>query len=102
MQILNILAPVFLLIGLGAVLQWTRFVSPDFLKEANRVTYWLGLPALLFSQLVASFPQSGGAGKKFTVVLVATRLLVAPGYLSGCVCRGPGPGAGHLLPPPPS
>ena len=55
MQILNILAPVFLLIALGAVLQKTAFVPADFLKEANRVTYWLGLPALLFTQLAGSF-----------------------------------------------
>ena len=50
MQILNTLAPVFLLIAAGAGLQAGKFVSANFLKEANRVTYWLGLPALLFSQ----------------------------------------------------
>ncbi len=97
MQILNILAPVFLMIALGAVLQWTKFVSPGFLKEANRVTYWLGLPALLFSQLVASFHQSGGAGKMFTVMLVATGLLVAAGYLAAWLLRVPGAVAGTFV-----
>ena len=61
MQILNILAPVFLLVGLGVVLQASKFISPNFLKEANRLTYWLGLPALLFSQLAASFHDVAGA-----------------------------------------
>src|SRR6478735_4197785 len=54
-QIINTLAPVFLLIAIGSALQFCKFVSPDFLKEANRLTYWLGLPALLFSQLAGSF-----------------------------------------------
>ena len=76
MQILNILAPVFLLIALGAALQKTAFVPPDFLKEANRVTYWLGLPALLFTQLAGSFHQSDGAGLMLGVMLGATGLLV--------------------------
>ena len=60
MLILNTLAPVFLLIAAGAALQATKFVSPGFLKEANRVTYWLGLPALLFSQLAGSFRDASG------------------------------------------
>ena len=47
-------------------------VSAGFLREANRVTYWLGLPALLFSQLAGSFHQAGGAGLMFTVMLAAT------------------------------
>ena len=90
MQILNILAPVFLMIGLGTVLQRTKFVSPGFLKEANRVTYWLGLPALLFSQLAATFHHAGGAGLMFSVMLVATGLLVVAGYLAGWLLRVPG------------
>jgi len=35
-------------------MQRTGFVSAGFLREANRVTYWLGLPALFFSQLGGS------------------------------------------------
>lgn len=81
MQILNILAPVFLLIALGAGLQRTGFVSPNFLKEANRVTYYLGLPALVFSQLASSFHQGSGAGLMLGVMLGATGLLVLAGYL---------------------
>jgi hypothetical protein len=40
--ILNTLAPVFLLIAIGAGLQASKFWSAGFLKEANRVTYWRG------------------------------------------------------------
>lgn len=97
MHILNILAPVFLLIAVGAVLQKTAFVSADFLKEANRVTYWLGLPALLFSQLAGSFHQAGGAGLMLSVMLVATGGLIALAYLAAGLLRVPGPAAGTFV-----
>jgi len=96
-HILNILAPVFLLIAGGAVLQKTAFVSPDFLKEANRVTYWLGLPALLFSQLVSSFHSGGGAGLMLGVMLGATVLLVLVGYLAAWLVRVPAAAAGTFV-----
>lgn len=93
-HILNTLAPVFLLIAIGAVLQKTGFVPPGFLREANRVTYWLGLPALLFSQLAESFHQADGAGLMLGVMLGATALLVAVSYLVAWAMRVPGPALG--------
>ncbi|PAW87283.1 MAG: hypothetical protein B9S26_14460 [Opitutia bacterium Tous-C4FEB] len=70
--ILNTLAPVFLLIALGAGLQASRFLSPGFLREANRVVYWVGLPALLFSQLARLGRGVGDATPMLGVMLVAT------------------------------
>ena len=97
MQILNTLAPVFILIAAGAGLQAVKFVSPNFLKEANRVTYWLGLPALLFSQLATSFHQGGGAGRMFLVTLVGTLLVVLAGYLAAWLMKIPGIAMGTFV-----
>ena len=97
MQILDILAPVFLLIAIGAVLQKKEFVSANFLKEANRVTYWLGLPALIFSQLAKSFHQAEGAGLMLGVMLGATGLLVVAAYLGAWLLRVPGAAAGTFV-----
>jgi malate permease and related proteins len=96
-QIFNILAPVFLLIALGAGLQQTKIVSPGFLKEANRVTYWLGLPALLFSQLAGSLHGAGGAELMLGVMLAATGLVVLAGYLAGWLRRVPGAALGTFV-----
>lgn len=97
MQILNILAPVFLMIALGAGLQRSRFVSPDFLKEANRVTYWLGLPALLFSQLVGSFHELGGAKLMLGGMLASTLLVILVSYLAAWVFKVPGTVSGTYV-----
>lgn len=97
MQILNVLAPVFLLIAIGAVLQRSEFVSRSFLTEANRITYWLGLPALLFVQLVDSFNRFGGAGVMLTAMLLATAGALTAGYLAAWILRVPGPATGTFV-----
>ncbi len=85
--ILNTLTPVFLLIALGAVLQRTGFVSGDFLREANRVTYWLGLPALMFSQLTSSVHRLEEARLMFSVMFLATALAVVVAYIAAWTGR---------------
>ncbi|MFZ5497086.1 MAG: AEC family transporter [Verrucomicrobiota bacterium] len=97
MLILDTLAPVFLLIATGAALQAVRFVSADFLKEANRVTYWLGLPALLFSQLAGSFRDAQGAGLMLTVMAGATLLVIVAGYGVAVLLRVPGAALGTFV-----
>lgn len=95
--ILNTLAPVFLMVAVGAILQRSGFVSASFLKEANRVTYWLGLPALLFSQLAGSFHQAAGAKAILGAMLVATLLAIGAAYLLGWMLRVPGAAAGTFV-----
>ncbi len=96
-EILNTLAPVFLLIAVGAGLQRSGFVAPDFLKEANRLTYWVGLPALLFSQLAASFHRSDGAGLMFGVMLGATGATIVAAYAVAWLWRVPGAAVGTFV-----
>jgi len=85
--IFNVLAPVFFLIALGVVLERTQFVSGTFLREANKVTYWLGLPALLFSSLATSLHEAGGAKSMLLTLLTATGLVIAAAYLLAWALR---------------
>lgn len=96
-MILNTLAPVFLLVALGAVLQRTEFVSVNFLREANRLTYWLGLPALLFSQLAGSFQEAAGAKPMLGAMVTATVLTIVTGYLAAWALRVPEAAAGTFV-----
>jgi predicted permease len=92
--VLNTLAPVFLMIAIGAIMQRSGFVSVNFLREANRVTYWLGLPALLFSQLAGSFHDAGGAKPMLGAMLVATLILIGLAYVAAWLLRVPGAALG--------
>jgi malate permease and related proteins len=84
MTVLNVLAPVFLLIALGAVLVRIRFVSEAFLRETNRVTYWLGLPALLFTSLARAFHDASSSKALLGTLIVSTLSVVVLAYLT---CR---------------
>ncbi len=95
--ILNTLAPVFLLIAIGAGLQASKFWSAGFLKEANRVTYWLGLPALLFTQLAGSIHGVTGAKAMLGGMMAATLAVLALGYAVAWLMRVPGAVAGTFV-----
>ncbi|MDX2185869.1 MAG: AEC family transporter [Opitutaceae bacterium] len=81
MLVVNVLAPVFLLIGLGAVLVRVRFVSEAFLRETNRVTYWLGLPALLFTSLAESFHDAEASRQILVALFLATLGVIFLAYV---------------------
>lgn len=89
MHIINTIAPVFLLIGLGLFLRLGRFMSDDFAKSLNRLAYWVGLPCLLFYKVALTEHDFASAGKTFAVVFGATLVTVAAGYLTAFVMRIP-------------
>ncbi len=51
MLIINSIAPIFLLIALGKILQKTAFLPDSFFKGLNRFVFWFALPALLISSI---------------------------------------------------
>jgi predicted permease len=51
MFIINSIAPIFLLIILGKVLDKTGFLPGSFFKGLNRLVFWLALPALLIHNI---------------------------------------------------
>jgi malate permease and related proteins len=73
MAILNTLAPVFLIIAFGYALRRGQWLGDAFLKEANRVVYWIGLPAYLLITL-ATAPHGDGAWGRLTLMLVGATL----------------------------
>lgn len=97
MLVLNALTPVFLIIALGAWMQKAQFVSPTFLREANRVTYWLGLPALIFSQLVSALHQAEGAERLLAAMFLTTAIALAVGYGVAWLLRVPGRAMGTFV-----
>lgn len=73
-EILTIVLPVFLVIGLGYGIKWTSLISDDFLFALNRLAYYLALPSLLFYKIAsadfsASFNISLVVGLALTVFL---------------------------------
>jgi predicted permease len=82
---------------LGAALIRGGLLGPGFLREANRLTYWVGLPALLLQQLAAGLPPAGTAAPLMLTVGVGTLLVVGAGYGTGVWLRVPGASLGTFV-----
>ncbi len=54
MQIVETLAPILLLLALGAALARGRFLGRDFMVDLNRLVFYLALPSLIFMSIATA------------------------------------------------
>jgi predicted permease len=83
MRIVETLAPVFLIIAFGWWLRRRSWLGDDFLNEANRVVYWIGLPAFLLISLATAPHSEAPAGRLTLMLLGATALTIGLALLAG-------------------
>lgn len=72
MTVLNLLAPIFLMIALGVGLQRRGMMSAELVAGVSRLLYWVGLPAAVFYALAAAEATSERFGALFAVMAMAT------------------------------
>ncbi|MCC5021857.1 MAG: hypothetical protein J6386_04675 [Candidatus Synoicihabitans palmerolidicus] len=77
MTIINLLAPLFLIIALGAALQRGGMLSEVVVAGVNKLLYWVGLPAAVFHALVAA--EAGAAGSGVLLMLMEGATLLNAG-----------------------
>ncbi len=70
------LGPIVLIIALGATLFRSGFLGRAQLRDIDRLTYWVGVPCLLFAK-IATAPVAGTAALRLSIVLVAATLVTA-------------------------
>jgi predicted permease len=90
MTILNTLAPVFVLIALGALLRRLRFFDGKGVDTLNRCCYWIGLPSILFTKIGLEPAPEGASGRLVLALLGATALLLLAALAVGLLLRQPG------------
>lgn len=89
--------PVFLVIGVGACLRRTGFLSAEFVKRLMRLVYWVGLPCLLFYKTAGASYDYQAAGKTFLVVLIGMFACIIVGYIVTFFLRVDGNKAGTFV-----
>ena len=97
MLVLNTLVPLLALITLGAALRRWNFAPPSFFREANRLLYWIALPALLFYQTAEATIQGGAALRVFLTLLAGMAASIALGYLVAFWLRLPRTSVGAFV-----
>jgi predicted permease len=97
MVILNALAPILLLVALGALLRIAGFLKPSFFREINPLIYWVALPCLLFHKTSGTTVELGQAMKITLLLLAGTAASLGLAYAVGALLRLPAPSLGAFV-----
>ncbi len=73
--------PVFSIIGLGYVLMHRHFVGEAFITSANRVVYYVAVPAMLFHEVARSSFSENFHGGAVLSMLAGLGLITASAFL---------------------
>lgn len=82
MTIIETIAPIFLIIIFGAILQGKGFLKNHFIQEANRFIFRFPLPALIFAGIVKSSMQDVTA-THIAVAIIPTVLILGIAFSIG-------------------
>ena len=96
MPILETLAPVILLIAFGAVLAHIRFLGSAFMADLNKLAFWIALPCLIFRSIAEAQTPDPDTGKVIVVLVVASLIGAAVGWLATRWVSAPSETAGTL------
>ena len=97
MFIINSIAPIFLLIAFGWILQKTRFFHDSFFKGLNRFVYWFALPALLVTSISRAEIDSGAISKILALFSLGTLLSLALAWMIARKLQLPAPSRGSFI-----
>jgi len=95
--IFSSLLPIFLVIGLGAVLRQSGFLPFSFFSGLNRLAFYVGLPALLFSRIATSPLEGGPALRIFNLLLITIIIITIISYLLSYAGRLSAPQRGSFI-----
>ncbi len=79
-EIILIILPVFLVIGLGFGLKRTGFFSSGFLVDLNRLIYFIALPALLFYKIAKADFSSSFNGSLLVGIIISLCVISVLSY----------------------
>jgi predicted permease len=96
MTILETLAPMILLIALGAGLARIKFLGREFMADLNKLAFWIALPALLFISATHATEPGSQVGILLAVLFSGTILITALAWILCLLLRMPAGSRGAL------
>jgi len=87
--VIQILAPILLLVLLGVFLGRLRFLGPGFLGDLNKLVFWVALPALLFRSVAHAEHPGPQTFPLLLLLIAATGVCALAGWISAGLLRLP-------------
>ena len=73
MNIITTIIPIFVIIIIGWFARWRGFIPPEFISPANRLVYYIAIPAMIFHSI-----SKASLKTQFDVTVLALTLLPVP------------------------
>ena len=97
MVLVDTLAPLVLLIALGAALARIRFLGSAFIADLNKLAFWIALPALLFTSAGGAAAPESETFRLFAVLVIGTALITLLAFAASFALRMPPNTRGTLM-----
>jgi hypothetical protein len=97
LSVLETLAPLALLIGLGVGLARVRFLGAAFMADLNKLAFWVALPALLFRSAMGARHPSAQIWTLVAVLIGATLFIALVAWGATYALGLPTSGRGTLV-----
>ncbi len=97
MVLVDTLAPLVLLIALGAALARIRFLGPAFIADLNKLAFWIALPALLFTSASGAAAPDVRTLRLLAVLVAGTALITLLAFGASLALRMPASTRGTLM-----
>ena len=97
MLVVETLAPLVLLIGLGVCLARIRFLGPEFMADLNKLAFWIALPALLFTSANGAAAPDAQTWRLLAVLFGGTVIITLAALGASLALRMPVGARGTLM-----
>ncbi len=97
MRIFEILAPILILIALGAGLARARFLGREFMADLNKLTFWIALPSLIFLSVAKARQPATETLLLFSILFFTTLAAFFVSWVTARLMRLPNAAVGTLV-----
>lgn len=87
MNIITTIIPIFIIIIIGWFARWRGFIPPEFISPANRLVYYIAIPALIFHSISKASLKTQFDAAVLAITLLSVLVVFAVAWSAGKINR---------------
>lgn len=87
MNIITTIIPIFIIIIIGWFARWRGFIPPEFISPANRLVYYIAIPAMIFHSISKASLKTQFDAAVLAITLLSVLAVFAVAWSAGKITR---------------
>jgi len=87
MNIITTIIPIFIIIIIGWFARWRGFIPPEFISPANRLVYYIAIPAMIFHSISKASLKTQFDATVLAITLLSVLVVFAVAWSAGKINR---------------